>query len=48
MLRHRREQLPQLLWVRSLLIVGINGVDYPDSRLVYRARRVVCRPENHS
>jgi hypothetical protein len=48
MLRLGQEQRPQLLRVQSLLIAGSNGVGHSDSRLVYRAGQVVCRPENHS
>jgi len=48
MLRLGQEQRPQLMWVQSLLIDGSNGIDNSDSRLVYRVRQVVCRPENQS
>ena len=48
MLRYGQEQRPQLLWVQGLLMTGSNDADYFDSRLVYRAGQVVCRPENHS
>jgi hypothetical protein len=47
MLKLGQEQRPQLLWVQSLLIAGSNGIDRSDSRLVYRVRQVVCRPENY-
>jgi hypothetical protein len=48
MLRLGQEQRPQLLWVQSLLMARSTGVDHSDSRLVYRAGQVVCRPVNHS
>ena len=43
-----QERRPQLLCAQSLLLAESNGVDHSDSRLVYRAGQVVCRPENHS
>lgn len=48
MLRLGQEQRPQLILVQGLLMAGSNRVEQPDSRLMYRARQVVCRPENHS
>jgi hypothetical protein len=48
MLRFGQERRPQLLCAQSLLLAGSNGVEYSDSRLVYRTGQVVCRPENHS
>ena len=48
MLRLGQEQRPQLLWAQSLLMARSTGVDHYDSRLVYRARQVVCRPVIHS
>jgi hypothetical protein len=48
MLRFGQERQLQLLSAQSLLLAGSNGVDHSDSRLVYRAGQVVCRPENHS
>ena len=47
-LRFGQEQRLQMLSVQALLMTGSNDADYSDSRLVYRARQVVCRPENHS
>jgi hypothetical protein len=47
MLRLGQEQRPQLLWAQSLLMARSTGVDHSDSRLVYGAGQVVCRPENH-
>jgi hypothetical protein len=48
MLRLGQEQQLQLMWVQSLLVAESNSVDHSDSRLVYQARQVACRPENHS
>jgi len=48
MLRFGHKRRPRLLCAQSLLLAGSIGVDHSDSRLVYRARQVVCRPENHS
>jgi hypothetical protein len=44
----RQEVRPQLLLSQSLLIAGSNGVGQSNSLLVYWARQVVCRPENHA
>jgi hypothetical protein len=48
MLRYGQERQLQLLSTQSLLLAGSNGVDHSDSRLVYRAGQVVCRPKNQS
>ena len=48
MLRLGQKERPKLLLAQSLLIVGSKSVDDSNSRLVYRAGQVVCRPENQS
>ena len=43
-----KEQRPQLVWTQSLLMTGSNGVYLYNTRIVYQAEQVVCRPVNHS